>query len=44
MKQRDGAQAANILRAHIRAGRDNVLADLRQRQHIRATQESPLLD
>jgi DNA-binding GntR family transcriptional regulator len=35
MKRRDAAQAISILRAHIRAGRDNVLADLRQRQHLR---------
>jgi GntR family transcriptional regulator, rspAB operon transcriptional repressor len=35
MKRRDAAQAVGILRAHIRAGKDNVLADLRQRQHIR---------
>jgi DNA-binding GntR family transcriptional regulator len=44
MRERDSAQAADILRTHIRAGRDNVLADLRQRQHIRAAQASPLLD
>jgi GntR family transcriptional regulator, rspAB operon transcriptional repressor len=35
MKRRDAAQAVGILRAHIRAGKDNVLGDLRQRQHIR---------
>jgi DNA-binding GntR family transcriptional regulator len=35
MKRREAAQAIGILRAHIRAGKDNVLADLRQRQHIR---------
>jgi DNA-binding GntR family transcriptional regulator len=35
MKRRDTAQAVGILRAHIRAGKDNVLRDLRQRQHIR---------
>ena len=35
MKQRDVAHAVGILRAHIRAGKDNVLGDLRQRQHIR---------
>jgi DNA-binding GntR family transcriptional regulator len=35
MKRRDATQAVGIVRAHIRAGRDNVLADLRQRQHFR---------
>jgi DNA-binding GntR family transcriptional regulator len=35
MKRRDAAQAVRILRAHIRAGKDNVLDDLRQRQHSR---------
>jgi len=42
MKRRDAAQAVGILRAHIRAGRDNVVADLRQRQHIREAQGSAL--
>ena len=42
MKRRDAAQAVGILRAHIRAGRDNVVADLRQRQHIREAQGSTL--
>jgi DNA-binding GntR family transcriptional regulator len=40
MKRRDAAQAVGILRAHIRAGKDNVLADLRQRQHFREPQGS----
>jgi DNA-binding GntR family transcriptional regulator len=35
MKRRDAAQAVALLRAHIRAGKDNVLSDLRQRQEIR---------
>jgi DNA-binding GntR family transcriptional regulator len=35
MKRRDAAQAVRVLREHIRAGKDNVLADLRQRQHSR---------
>jgi DNA-binding GntR family transcriptional regulator len=35
MKRRDPAQALGLLRAHIRAGKDNVLGDLRQRQQIR---------
>ena len=35
MKQRDRAKAVAIVRAHIRAGKDNVVADLRQRQEIR---------
>jgi DNA-binding GntR family transcriptional regulator len=40
MKRRDAAQAVVILRAHIRAGKDNVLADLRQRQRIRESRGS----
>jgi DNA-binding GntR family transcriptional regulator len=43
MKRRNAAEAVRILRAHIRAGRDNVLADLRQRQHIRAAHDSARL-
>jgi DNA-binding GntR family transcriptional regulator len=43
MQRRDAAQAVGILRAHIRAGRDNVLADLRQRQSIRETRGSAFL-
>jgi len=43
MKRRDAAQAVGILRAHIRAGKDNVLADLRQRQHLREPQGSAVL-
>jgi DNA-binding GntR family transcriptional regulator len=43
MKERDAARAVGILRAHIRAGRDHVLADLHQRQSIRAGQDLPLL-
>jgi DNA-binding GntR family transcriptional regulator len=39
MKRRDAAQATSILRAHIRAGKDHVVADLRQRQHIREHQD-----
>ena len=40
MKQRDAAKAIAIIRAHIRAGKDNVLADLRQRQEIREFQST----
>jgi DNA-binding GntR family transcriptional regulator len=43
MKQRDAARAIGILRAHIQAGRDNVLTDLHQRQHIREGQGSGFL-
>jgi len=43
MKRRDAARAVGILRAHIRAGKDNVLADLRQRQHFREPQGSAVL-
>jgi DNA-binding GntR family transcriptional regulator len=43
MKRRDAAQAVGILRAHIRAGKDNVLDDLRQRQHIRELPGAPFL-
>jgi DNA-binding GntR family transcriptional regulator len=35
MRRRNAAQAVGIVRAHIRAGKDNVLGDLRQRQHSR---------
>lgn len=35
MKQREIQEAVTILRSHIRAGRDNVLADLKQRQEMR---------
>jgi len=42
MKRRDAAQAVGILRAHIRTGKDNVLADLRHRQHFREAQGSPV--
>jgi DNA-binding GntR family transcriptional regulator len=40
MQQRDTAKAVAIIRAHIRAGKDNVLADLRQRQEIREWQST----
>jgi len=40
MQQRDAAKAVAIIRAHIRAGKDNVLADLRQRQEIREWQNT----
>jgi DNA-binding GntR family transcriptional regulator len=43
MKRRDAAQAVGILRAHIRAGKDNVLVDLRQRQHFRESRGSSVL-
>jgi DNA-binding GntR family transcriptional regulator len=35
IKRRNTQEAVKIVRAHIRAGRDNVLADLKQRQEIR---------
>jgi len=35
MKRRNTQEAMKIVRAHIRAGKDNVLADLKQRQEIR---------
>ena len=35
MKQREINAAVTIIRSHIRAGRDNVLADLKQRQEMR---------
>src|SRR6266496_6056881 len=40
MKQRDVQQAVTIIRSHIRAGKDNVLADLKQRQEMRELQRS----
>jgi DNA-binding GntR family transcriptional regulator len=38
MQRRDAAQAVALLRAHIRAGKENVLSDLRQRQELRDLQ------
>lgn len=35
MKKRNVEEAVKIVRAHINAGKDNVLSDLRQRQEIR---------
>ena len=35
MKRRNTPEAVKIIRAHIRAGKHNVLADLKQRQEIR---------
>mgnify|MGYP001164599332 CR=1 FL=1 len=35
MKRHNTQDAVKLVRAHIRAGRDNVLADLKQRQEIR---------
>ena len=35
MERRDAADAVAIMRSHIQAGRQNVMADLRQRQAIR---------
>ncbi len=36
MERRDAAQAVAIVRNHIRAGKKNVIADLKERQAIRA--------
>jgi DNA-binding GntR family transcriptional regulator len=35
MEQRDIEAAVRIVRGHIQAGKQNVLADLKQRQEIR---------
>jgi GntR family transcriptional regulator, rspAB operon transcriptional repressor len=35
MKERDITQAVAVIRAHIRAGKDNVMVDLKQRQEFR---------
>ncbi len=35
MERRDGAGAVAIIRSHIRAGKQNVMADLEQRQAVR---------
>ena len=35
MKRRNTEEAVKIVRAHVRAGKDNVLSDLKQRQEIR---------
>lgn len=34
LERRDGAQAVAIVRSHIQAGKQNVMADLKQRQAI----------
>jgi DNA-binding GntR family transcriptional regulator len=44
MKRRDAAAAVLSVRAHIRAGKDNVLSDLRQRQQIRELHRSTIFD
>jgi DNA-binding GntR family transcriptional regulator len=44
MKRRDAAQSVRILRAHIRAGKDNVAADLKQRQQIRELQSDEIVN
>jgi DNA-binding GntR family transcriptional regulator len=44
MQRRDAAQAVRLLRAHIRAGKDNVLVDLRQRQHVRELHGAAVFD
>jgi DNA-binding GntR family transcriptional regulator len=36
MERRDAAEAVAIVRSHIQAGKQNVMADLKQRQEIRA--------
>src|ERR1043166_7834864 len=38
MKQRDVTKAVAMVRAHIRAGKENVVADLKQRREIRELQ------
>ena len=43
MKQHAVQEAVTIIRSHIRAGRDNVLADLRQRQEMRDFQNDNVI-
>jgi DNA-binding GntR family transcriptional regulator len=43
IKRRNTQEAVKIVRAHIRAGRDNVLADLKQRQEIREFRQTGTL-
>lgn len=40
IRKRNAPDAVRIVRAHIRAGRDNVLADLKHRQAIRAWRQT----
>ncbi|HSF59349.1 MAG TPA: GntR family transcriptional regulator [Candidatus Binatia bacterium] len=40
MKKRNASEAVKIVRAHIRAGKDNVLSDLRQRQEFRVLRQT----
>ena len=40
MKKRNAQEAVKIVRVHIRAGKDNVLSDLRQRQEIRVLRQT----
>jgi hypothetical protein len=35
MKKRDVGEAVELIRAHIRAGKENVVTDLKQRQEMR---------
>jgi DNA-binding GntR family transcriptional regulator len=44
MKRRDAAAAVLMIRTHIRAGKDNVLSDLRQRRQIRELHGSAIFD
>jgi DNA-binding GntR family transcriptional regulator len=44
MKRGEVQQAVTLMRAHIRAGRDNVLADLKQRQEMRELRSTGTVD
>ncbi len=46
MKRRDAAEAVRLVRRHIKKGKENVLADLRNREEIRGGQTNglPLMD
>jgi DNA-binding GntR family transcriptional regulator len=43
MEQRDGTAAVAIMRSHIRAGKQNVMADLEQRQAMRGLRSLEIL-
>jgi DNA-binding GntR family transcriptional regulator len=43
MKRRNTQDAVKIVRAHIRAGKDNVLTDLKQRQEMRELRQTGTL-
>jgi DNA-binding GntR family transcriptional regulator len=44
IERRDAASAVAVARSHIQAGKNNVMADLKQRQAIRALRPIDVID